>query len=185
MATQVQRRRGTTAQHATFTGALGELTVDTDLNTLVVHDGSTAGGFPLMGRFTNVFHAPAVVPWAWDNMPAAATFLFGSHRHVTRLSLTGFHQCRLVVNVQSPAAPTNAKLILRYKTTSFSTTVGDYSDIGTSEVSVVVDTANSVVSSSWISLAAAAKADVFVTIVGSGGDGSTDPVFGTIEGHFR
>jgi hypothetical protein len=42
-----QRRRGTTAQHATFTGLLGELTVDTDKDVVVVHDGSTAGGFPL------------------------------------------------------------------------------------------------------------------------------------------
>lgn len=42
-----QRRRGTTADHAAFTGLAGELTVDTDKKTVVVHDGSTAGGFPL------------------------------------------------------------------------------------------------------------------------------------------
>lgn len=48
MSTVVQRRRGTTAEHATFTGALGELTVDTTKDTVVVHDGATAGGFPLM-----------------------------------------------------------------------------------------------------------------------------------------
>jgi hypothetical protein len=42
-----QRRRGTTAQHASFTGLLGELTVDTDKDVVVVHDGSTAGGYPL------------------------------------------------------------------------------------------------------------------------------------------
>lgn len=42
-----QRRRGTTAQHASFTGLLAELTVDTDKKTVVVHDGSTAGGTPL------------------------------------------------------------------------------------------------------------------------------------------
>ena len=48
MARQVQLRRGTTAQHATFTGALGEVTVDTDKDVVVVHDGSTAGGFPLV-----------------------------------------------------------------------------------------------------------------------------------------
>jgi len=42
-----QRRRGTTAQHASFTGLLAELTVDTDKDTVVVHDGSTVGGFPL------------------------------------------------------------------------------------------------------------------------------------------
>jgi len=44
-----QRRRGTTAQHASFTGLLGELTVDTDKDVVVVHDGSTAGGFPQVG----------------------------------------------------------------------------------------------------------------------------------------
>ena len=44
---QVQLRRGTTTQHASFTGAEGEVTVDTDLDTLRVHDGSTAGGIRL------------------------------------------------------------------------------------------------------------------------------------------
>ena len=42
-----QRRRGTTAEHSTFTGLLAELTVDTDKKTVVVHDGTTAGGIPL------------------------------------------------------------------------------------------------------------------------------------------
>ena len=41
---QVQLRRGTTAQHGSFTGAQGEMTVDTDKNALVLHDGATAGG---------------------------------------------------------------------------------------------------------------------------------------------
>jgi len=48
MATQVQFRRGTTTQHNSFTGAIAEITVDTDKDTAVVHDGSTAGGFPLL-----------------------------------------------------------------------------------------------------------------------------------------
>jgi hypothetical protein len=43
----MQLRRGTTAQHSAFTGLVGEITVDTDKDTIVVHDGSTAGGFPL------------------------------------------------------------------------------------------------------------------------------------------
>lgn len=47
MSTQLQLRRGTTAQHATFTGAEGEVTVDTTKDTVVVHDGTTAGGHPL------------------------------------------------------------------------------------------------------------------------------------------
>jgi hypothetical protein len=43
----VQIRRGTTAEHSTFTGLVGEITVDTTKDTLVVHDGVTAGGYPL------------------------------------------------------------------------------------------------------------------------------------------
>jgi len=48
MATQVQFRRGTSAQHQTFTGASGEVTVNTDINTAVIHNGVNAGGFPLL-----------------------------------------------------------------------------------------------------------------------------------------
>lgn len=48
MSTQVQFRRGTTAETAVFTGAVGEVTVDTSKNTCVVHDGSLAGGYPLL-----------------------------------------------------------------------------------------------------------------------------------------
>lgn len=48
MADQLQLRGGTTAEHSTFTGALREVTVDTDKDTLVVHDNATVGGRPLM-----------------------------------------------------------------------------------------------------------------------------------------
>jgi len=43
----LQLRRGTTAQHSAFTGLVGEVTIDTDKDTIVVHDGVTAGGYPL------------------------------------------------------------------------------------------------------------------------------------------
>ena len=48
MATQVQFRRGTTAEHSGFKGANGEVTVDTSIKTLVVHDALTNGGFPIL-----------------------------------------------------------------------------------------------------------------------------------------
>ena len=47
MATQLQLRRGNTAQTSVFTGVIAEVTVDTDKKTIVVHDGVTVGGFPL------------------------------------------------------------------------------------------------------------------------------------------
>ena len=48
MANQVQFRRGTTGQHSAFTGAVGEVTVDTEKKTVCIHDASQIGGFPLL-----------------------------------------------------------------------------------------------------------------------------------------
>ena len=48
MPDQLQLRGGTTTEHNSFTGAAREVTVDTTKKTLVVHDGSQAGGTPLM-----------------------------------------------------------------------------------------------------------------------------------------
>ena len=48
MATQVQFRRGTSAETSAFIGALGEVTVDTSKNTLVIHNAVQAGGYPVL-----------------------------------------------------------------------------------------------------------------------------------------
>ena len=74
MAKLLKLRRGTTTQHGSFTGAEGEVTIDTDKDTAVVHDGSTAGGRALAredlnnvssstiaGRLSNDSIAPAKI----------------------------------------------------------------------------------------------------------------------------
>ena len=62
MATEVKRRRGTTAQHVGFIGSEAEITVDTDKYTLLVHDdsGSAPTGHELLrADFSNaVFTVP-------------------------------------------------------------------------------------------------------------------------------
>ena len=65
MAKLLKLRRGTTSQHSSFTGAEGEVTVDTTKDTIVVHDGSTAGGTPL-AKESAVTAIPAVIDE--DNM---------------------------------------------------------------------------------------------------------------------
>ena len=45
--TQVQFRKGTTTEHAQFTGANAEITVDTKKKTAVVQDGTDVGGYEL------------------------------------------------------------------------------------------------------------------------------------------
>lgn len=47
MAKALQRRRGTTEEHKSFTGLEGEFTYDTTEKRIVVHDGATAGGVPM------------------------------------------------------------------------------------------------------------------------------------------
>ena len=74
MAKLLKLRRGTTTQHGSFTGAEGEVTIDTDKDTAVVHDGQLAGGRPLAredlnnvssstiaGRLSNDSIAPAKI----------------------------------------------------------------------------------------------------------------------------
>ena len=50
MAIQIRLRQGTTTEHNTFTGAVGEVTVDTTKDVPVVHDGVTVGGHPVAAR---------------------------------------------------------------------------------------------------------------------------------------
>jgi hypothetical protein len=121
-------------------------------------------------------------------MPVALSFWLSTAtvaKGVTKANLTGFAQVRLLVNRQGTTGAAAAKLILRYKTTPFTQAVANYSDIGASEVSLVVTTANTFFETAWINLAAGAKTDVFLALLGSGGDGALDPAFGQIAAEFR
>jgi hypothetical protein len=79
MTKEVQFRRGTTTQHSTFTGALAEVTVDTDKKVVVVHDGVTAGGQEMVGRtatqtLTNkTLTSPAINGGTINNASVGAT----------------------------------------------------------------------------------------------------------------
>ena len=83
MPTQLQLRRGTTSQNNSFTGAAGELSVDTDLDQIRLHDGSTAGGIlvPIEGGDLGL---------SGNSAPAASTTSFGTPANaVIRVSSTG------------------------------------------------------------------------------------------------
>ena len=47
MAKSVKLRQGTDTEHAAFTGEMAEVTFDTTNNTIILHDGTTAGGIPM------------------------------------------------------------------------------------------------------------------------------------------
>lgn len=51
---RVLLKRGTTAENLAYTGLVGELTLDTDLDTVRVHDGVTAGGVNILATAAQV-----------------------------------------------------------------------------------------------------------------------------------
>ena len=63
MATQLQLRRGTTAENDIFLGAEGEITVDTSIWTIRLHDSITTGGHELaLADLSNVFIGKTLTP---------------------------------------------------------------------------------------------------------------------------
>lgn len=135
-------------------------------------------------HLTHVIHGNGGADATWTNMPAAATLLFGSTRHIRKIDLSNYTQVRLTMTKASVAGVSGSKIILRYRT-SWSSTASDYSDIGTSEVSLAADGGIDGLVSAWVNLAAGAKADVWIAVVGTGGDGVVDPTFGAISAEFR
>ena len=142
------------------------------------------GGVPLIKQY---FAVPILANLAWSNMPVALSFWLltaSTSAHIEKIDLTNYTQCRLKAHKRATAGAAASKLILRYSTT-FSQAVADYSNIGTSEVSIAINVQNQYLTTAWINLAAGAKADVFVTLLGSGGDGALDPVFGIVVAEFK
>ena len=75
-AKQVKIRRGSTAEHSIFTGKQGEITVDLDKNTLIVHDESTSGGHPLAKEdMSNVVGQVGLPQLKLSNNGSAGQFL--------------------------------------------------------------------------------------------------------------
>jgi len=70
MSRQIQIRRGTAAEHTTFTGAIGEITMDTTNKTIRVHDGTTAGGTILAKQSEIPEIATADYVTEWQNPTA-------------------------------------------------------------------------------------------------------------------
>lgn len=94
MSTQVQYRRGTAAQNDAFLGALAEITVDTTNWVLRVADGTTTGGYSLVGlnatqTLTNKIYNGTSVSVS-GNVTASGnvsgTYLLGNASLVTGLS---------------------------------------------------------------------------------------------------
>ena len=109
----------------------------------------------------------------WPNMPNAQTEFFGSTSMRTKYDLTNSTQARLLVNVGPTAGQAGATLAVQY-----STDQATWNNLGTS---VSIATANSLQVSAFAAVPAGAKADVFLRVVGAGGNGTIDPRFGNVQ----
>ena len=105
MATQIQLRRGNTSATGAFTGAIAEVTIDTDKKTIVVHDGTTAGGIPL-ARESYLTSNAAIAQGAYDkansaNVLAQASFNFANTANIKVDSAFAFAN---IANIKVDAA---------------------------------------------------------------------------------
>lgn len=143
-------------------------------------DGTWAA--PLGGVLRLTFYSGSAV--TWTNMPAAAALFLGNTAYIQKADLTNFTECRLLVNKLGTAGVASSILELEYSTT-YTQTASSYSQISSTATSVAVDVANTYQDSGWQTLVSGAQAEVFLSIVGLGGNGVIDPLFGHIIAEFR
>jgi Major tropism determinant N-terminal domain len=99
---QLQLRRGTASQVAAFTGAQGEVVMDTTNNRLVINDGATTGGNPLAKLSEVITNARTAVS-------DAAYTVLATDRLVAYTALTA---ARVVTLPASSGYPTGTRLVV-------------------------------------------------------------------------
>jgi len=103
---------------------------------------------------------------------------------ITKLDLTGFTQVMLQIHVFAASASGNSPRIILGYATSYTTTAGSFSDIGTSAVTCSMSSTG-VIRSAWTDLAAGAIGDVWIAPLSNGGNGAADPQIQGITAYFR
>jgi hypothetical protein len=118
--------------------------------------------------------SPDTANLVWSSQPAATTELVNSMRYRTKFDLTNASQARVVVYVVGAGAAT-AQLCAQYSTDQVT-----WSDLDGSGTPCTTINATGVQVSEFVNLAAAARADVFLRIIGKNGNGTKSPSFGQI-----
>tara|TARA_A100000164_G_scaffold379556_1_gene424152 strand:+ start:495 stop:1307 length:813 start_codon:yes stop_codon:yes gene_type:complete len=139
MPTQLQLRRGTTSQNNSFTGAVGELSVDTDLDQIRIHDGSTAGGIlvPVEGGDLGL---------SGNTNPAASTTSFGTPANaVIRVSATGV--ANLIMGDASATSGFNLDIRGTANVSTIATTIGGLTQANVQGVAAELVPAGTIIAS--------------------------------------
>lgn len=130
---------------------------------------ATPETLPLLSENWGGFGSPA-----WTNQPAGLTELFGTTVGRLKADLTSALQVRLIANVATAGAA-GAAIRAQYSTDQSSWNyldgvTGPSAGVGTTGLKV----------SAWANVTGAAKADVFIRVVGISGDGTADPAFANV-----
>jgi len=119
-------------------------------------------------------HAPPLVvtfrsgaPLVWDSQPAGLTELLGGTGYRARVDLTRVSTCRVVVDVRVAGGATPAKLRVQYTTDTTGSSGWAYLDASAGPSAAI--NATGTIASSYVSVTAAAKADVLLRVVGIDG----------------
>ncbi len=103
---------------------------------------------------------------------------------MTKIDLTGFTQVMLQVHVYVASGSGNSPRVILGYATSYTTTAGSFSDIGTSAVTCSMSSTG-VIRSAWTNLAAGAIGDVWISPLSNGGNTTADPQIQGITAYFR
>ena len=146
MAKQVILRRGTTAQHATFTGANGEITVDTVKHVVVVHDGVTAGGIPQ----ANAALVNSQIATLTANAATQATAITVLQANAGTQAST---LATLTANAAAQQASINAFILASNATAIFANIAGVQANVTAANAAILLLQGNATVQSEAIALA--------------------------------
>lgn len=110
-----------------------------------------------------------------DRHPSTEQLLGNEAHNIQKVDLSGCTEVRVTCFVvTSSASPNTPKLSLQYYT-SYTTAPGTYLDAGVDPIEISL-ASTGLIDSGWVELADAAKDDVYLVLIQSGGDGVAAPV---------
>ena len=134
-----------------------------------LHAATPHGGSP-----PTPVNIPLICAAIWTNMPAALAEFLVTNSYRTKADLTNATQCRVIANLTAVGGSATAEIRIQYSLDGTT-----FLDLGTfaNTPAAVIGTTTGLKVGSWATIAAGAKADVFLRVMGINGNGAADPNF--------